>query len=46
MLERVTIGDKEIILLGTAHISQTSVDDVKKAIDEENPDVVGVELDI
>ncbi|MAG18390.1 MAG: conjugal transfer protein TraB [Candidatus Diapherotrites archaeon] len=46
MLERVKLKDKEIVLLGTAHISQESVNDVKKAIEKEKPDVVGVELDL
>ncbi|HZX20076.1 MAG TPA: TraB/GumN family protein [archaeon] len=44
-LERIKLGEKEIILLGTAHISQKSVDEVKEAIENEKPDVVGVELD-
>ena len=44
-LFRTKIGEKEIILLGTAHISRASVDLVKKTILEESPDVVGVELD-
>ncbi|MCR4335193.1 MAG: TraB/GumN family protein [archaeon] len=46
MLERVKLKDKEIILLGTAHISQDSVNEVKEAIEKEKPDVVGVELDL
>ena len=45
-LERIRLKDKEVVLLGTAHISQTSVDEVKEAIEKEKPDVVGVELDI
>ncbi len=44
-MERVYFKDKEILLLGTAHISQDSIDQVKRAIEEEKPDVVGVELD-
>src|SRR3989344_3225116 len=44
-LERVKLGEKEIILLGTAHISSKSVDDVANAIESEKPDIVGVELD-
>ena len=39
------VGDKEIVLVGTAHVSQQSVEDVQRAIEEEKPDVVGVELD-
>ncbi|ELY43479.1 TraB/GumN family protein [Natronorubrum sulfidifaciens] len=34
-----------IHVLGTAHVSQASVDDVHETIDRENPDVVAVELD-
>lgn len=45
-LEKIQLKDKEVVLLGTAHISQTSVEDVKEAIEKEKPDVVGVELDI
>ena len=35
----------EIRIVGTAHVSQKSVDDVKAAICEFQPDVVAVELD-
>lgn len=38
-------SDGEIVLVGTAHVSQKSVDEVRKTIEEENPDVVAVELD-
>lgn len=44
-LERVKIGGKEIILVGTAHISAQSIEDARAAIESEKPDVVGVELD-
>lgn len=37
--------DREIILVGTAHISQESKDLVRKTIEEEAPDTVCVELD-
>ena len=37
--------DKTFILIGTAHISQESVDLVKKTIIEEQPDGVCIELD-
>lgn len=39
------VDDKEIVLVGTAHISQDSVDAVIKAIDAVIPDTVCVELD-
>lgn len=41
MLERVR---DNIILIGTAHISQESVDEVKHAIQTYKPDIVAVEL--
>ncbi len=36
--------DDHIILIGTAHISQQSVDEVTKAIETYDPDVVAIEL--
>lgn len=36
--------DKNIILVGTAHISKESVDEVKQAIEKYKPDIVAVEL--
>jgi pheromone shutdown-related protein TraB len=45
MIKRLKLGDKEIILVGTAHISKESMDLVEKTIEEEKPDIVGVELD-
>ena len=35
----------EIRLVGTAHVSQNSVDEVRQAIEEYQPDVVAIELD-
>lgn len=43
--QRVILSDKEIILVGTAHISQDSVDTVRRVIETETPDAVCVELD-
>lgn len=37
--------DKQIILIGTAHISRDSVDMVRKVIEAEQPEAVCVELD-
>ena len=37
-------GD-EIILVGTAHVSQNSVNEVRQVIEEENPDRICLELD-
>ncbi len=42
---RLLVDDKEIILVGTAHISQDSVDTVIRTIDTVLPDTVCVELD-
>jgi len=41
----LTLGDREIILLGTAHISKESVTEVQQAIREESPDRVCIEID-
>lgn len=42
---RVQLGEKEVLLIGTAHISQQSVDLVREILEAERPDVVCVELD-
>lgn len=42
---RIIQADKEIILIGTAHISRESVDTVTNTIQTEHPDCVCVELD-
>jgi pheromone shutdown protein TraB len=41
----LTVGDKTVILVGTAHVSQESVEIVKRVIEQEHPDGVCVELD-
>jgi pheromone shutdown-related protein TraB len=38
------INDKEIILIGTAHVSDQSVKEVREAIEEHKPDSIAVEL--
>ncbi len=38
-------GEREIILIGTAHISQESCEEVKKAVQDKKPDCVAIELD-
>jgi pheromone shutdown-related protein TraB len=43
-IERLLIDDREIILVGTAHVSKKSKVLVKKIIEIEKPDSVGVEL--
>lgn len=42
---RLQYDGKEILLIGTAHVSQRSVEEVQKVIREERPDTVCVELD-
>jgi pheromone shutdown-related protein TraB len=41
---RLTFEDKEITLIGTAHVSRESVDLVRHVIEAEKPDIVHVEL--
>ena len=41
---RLTFEDKEIILIGTAHVSRESADLAEQVIEEERPDTVCVEL--
>ncbi len=42
---RLRIGEREIILVGTAHVSRESVDEVARVIEEESPSRVCVEID-
>ncbi len=42
---RLQWEDRELILLGTAHVSKESVDEVKALIAQESPDRVCVEID-
>ena len=37
-------GDTHYFIIGTAHVSQTSVDEVRKVIEQVKPDLVAVEL--
>ena len=41
----ITIGERDIFLVGTAHVSQESVELVRQVIANEKPDCVCVELD-
>ncbi|MFT4869115.1 MAG: pheromone shutdown-related protein TraB [Colwellia polaris] len=45
MKEKIQLDDREITLVGTAHVSEDSIDEVIEAIDKEQPDKVFVELD-
>jgi len=44
-ITRIMLGDKECILIGTAHVSRHSAEQVKEVIEREQPDSVCVELD-
>jgi pheromone shutdown-related protein TraB len=42
---RINLDGKEIILIGTAHVSKASAEQVKEVIELERPDAVCIELD-
>ena len=44
-IHRIKLDGREFVLVGTAHISQDSVDTVKAVIQDEQPDTVCIELD-
>ncbi len=44
-ITRINLDGKELILIGTAHVSKKSAEQVKEVIEEEKPDSVCVELD-
>lgn len=44
-ITRINIDDKELILIGTAHVSKHSAEQVKEVIEAEQPDSVCIELD-
>lgn len=44
-IEKITFDDKEIILVGVAHIGTKSSELVNSVINEEKPDIIGIELD-
>jgi len=43
--KRLELNGRVITLIGTAHVSKESIDEVEKTIKEINPDCVGIELD-
>lgn len=45
MITTVTLKQRTVVLVGTAHVSERSVDEVREAIAGEQPDCVCVELD-
>jgi len=44
-VERFTVDGRELILVGTAHISRESADLVRQVVEAERPDCVCIELD-
>lgn len=42
---KLNLGDKEIILVGTAHVSAESIKEVTDTIESEKPEAVAIELD-
>src|SRR5690606_26423306 len=44
-ITRLELGGKTYILIGTAHVSKQSAEQVKAVIEQERPDAVCVELD-
>ncbi|AQQ54529.1 TraB/GumN family protein [Planococcus lenghuensis] len=42
---RIDLDGKEVILIGTAHVSKLSAEQVKEVIERERPDAVCIELD-
>lgn len=44
-IHHLTVGSKELILIGTAHISRESAQLVRRVIETEKPDCVCIELD-
>jgi len=43
-IAHVRVDDKDVYLVGTAHISQDSVEDVRTTVEQVHPDVICVEL--
>lgn len=44
-VKKIELDDREVFLIGTAHVSRESVEDVRKTIEAVRPDTVCVELD-
>jgi len=44
-IRRLELNGVKIVLVGTAHVSRESVEDVRRIISSERPDIVAVELD-
>ncbi|MFW5812468.1 MAG: TraB/GumN family protein, partial [Alkalispirochaetaceae bacterium] len=44
-ITRLQLGERTVVLVGTAHVSRESVNEVESIIREESPDRVCVEID-
>lgn len=44
-IHKLKLDGQEIVLVGTAHVSQNSVEEVRNIIETENPDRICIELD-
>lgn len=45
MIEHIVLENKEIMLVGTAHVSQESAEDVRRTVESFSPDAIAIELD-
>lgn len=43
-IEKIIANGKEVILIGTAHVSKKSIEEVEETIQKEKPSAIGVEL--
>jgi pheromone shutdown-related protein TraB len=43
-VDSIKVGDKEVYIVGTAHVSQKSVEDVRQTVESVRPDSICVEL--
>ena len=44
-VDQISFPDKEVILVGTAHVSKNSAELVRDTIEEHQPDIIAIELD-
>lgn len=45
MHTQISLENKEILLIGTAHVSQSSVEEVRTLLEDFKPDAIAIELD-
>ncbi|MBR6143104.1 MAG: TraB/GumN family protein, partial [Treponema sp.] len=43
--KHLVVAGREFVLVGTAHVSKESMEEVELAVEKENPDSVAIELD-